>query len=121
MKYTVLDSLNALLAIAPAPTQPGTPVDQKAEMIKMVGMLVIMGVIFYFALIRPQRTRAKQQENLLKTLKTGDKIVTASGIVGVVASVKEKTVTIRTADTKLEVLKSAVTEITERSGAGAES
>jgi preprotein translocase subunit YajC len=79
-------------------------------------MFVLMGVIFYFLLIRPQRTRAKQQEALLKALKSGDKIVTASGIIGVVISVKEKTVSIRSSDAKLEILKSAVSEITERSG-----
>ena len=79
-------------------------------------MFVLMGVIFYFLLIRPQRTRAKQQEELLKALKSGDKIVTASGIIGVVISVKDKTVSIRSSDAKLEILKSAVSEITERAG-----
>jgi preprotein translocase subunit YajC len=76
-----------------------------------------MGFIFYFLIIRPQRVRARQQENLLKSLKRGDKVVTGSGIIGIVISVQEKTVSIRSADTKLEILKSAVSEITERSGA----
>ena len=79
-------------------------------------MFALMGVIFYFLLIRPQRTRAKQQAELLKALKSGDKIVTASGIIGVVISVKDKTVSIRSSDAKLEILKSAVSEITERAG-----
>jgi preprotein translocase subunit YajC len=43
-------------------------------------------------------------------------VLTASGIVGVVISVKEKTVTLRSGETKLEVLKSTVSEITEKSG-----
>jgi len=85
-------------------------------MVQTVGMFALMGIIFYFLLIRPQRTRAKQQEQLLKALKSGDKIVTASGIIGVVISVKEKTVSIRSSDAKLEILKSAVSEITERAG-----
>jgi len=76
-----------------------------------------MGVVFYFLLIRPQRVRAKQQDSLLKNLKSNDRVVTSSGIVGIVISVKEKSVTLRSADSKLEVLKSAVTEITEKSGA----
>jgi preprotein translocase subunit YajC len=79
-------------------------------------MFALMGVIFYFLLIRPQRTRAKQQAELLKALKSGDKIVTASGIIGVVISVKDKSVSIRSSDAKLEILKSAVSEITERAG-----
>jgi preprotein translocase subunit YajC len=117
----ILHSMDAMLALGPSPSQPGTAPDPRAQMLQMVGMLVIMGFIFYFALIRPQRLRARQQENLLKNLKAGDKILTASGIVGIVVSVKDKTVSIRSADTKLEILKSAVSEITERSGAAGES
>jgi len=85
-------------------------------MLQQVGLLVFMGVVFYFLLIRPQRVRAKQQDSLLKNLKSNDRVVTSSGIVGIVISVKEKSVTLRSADSKLEVLKSAVTEITEKSG-----
>ena len=86
-------------------------------MLQQVGLLVFMGVVFYFLLIRPQRVRAKRQDSLLKNLKSNDRVVTSSGIVGIVISVKEKSVTLRSADSKLEVLKSAVTEITERAGA----
>jgi preprotein translocase subunit YajC len=121
MKNDIMDSLRALLALGPQPTQPGTQQDPRAQMLSMVGMMVLMGVMFYFLLIRPQRVRAKQQEALLKTIKAGDKILTGSGIVGLVMSVKEKTLIIRSGDTKLELLKSAVTEITERAGGTGES
>ncbi|HWF19770.1 MAG TPA: preprotein translocase subunit YajC [Verrucomicrobiae bacterium] len=77
---------------------------------------ILMFVVLYFIMIRPQSKKAKQVAAMLKTMKPGDKIVTNSGIVGTVVSVKDRTVSIRSADTKLEVLKSAVTEITERSG-----
>ena len=116
-----LNPLDVILALAPSPTPPGTQADPRGQMIQLFGMLALMGVIFYFMAIRPQRVRAKQQEAMFKTLKAGDKIVTSSGIVGTVVSVKEKTVAIRSADTKLEVLKTTVTEITERSGAASES
>jgi preprotein translocase subunit YajC len=72
-------------------------------------------VVFYFALIRPQQRKAKEHERLIKAIGKGDKIVTSSGIVGTVVGVKERTVSIRSEDAKLEVLKSAVTEVTERS------
>src|SRR5213075_3317274 len=78
--------------------------------------LFLMVFVFYFVFIRPQQRKAKEHDVLMKTIRSGDKIVTTSGIVGIVVSVKEKTVAIRSADTKLEILKSAVTEITERSG-----
>jgi preprotein translocase subunit YajC len=116
-----LNPLDVMLALGPSPTPPGTQPDPKGQMIQMVGMLVLMGVIFYFMLIRPQRVRAKQQEELFKTIKPGDKVVTSSGILGTVVSVKDKSIAIRSADTKLEVLKSAVAEITERAGASSES
>lgn len=83
--------------------------------------LVLLVVVFYFALIRPQQKKAKQHAELLKTVKPGDKILTSGGILGVVINVKEKTVSIRSADAKLEITKSAIAEITERSGGPAES
>jgi len=52
---------------------------------------------------------------LLKTLKPGDKVVTSGGVLGVVISVKDRAVSIRSAEAKIEVLKSAVSEVLERS------
>lgn len=77
---------------------------------------VLIFVVFYFLLIAPQRKRQKQLEALLKSLKSGDKVTTSSGIIGVIVSIKDKSVSIRSADTKLEILKSAISEVTERAG-----
>jgi preprotein translocase subunit YajC len=90
--------------------------DPKAALIKMVGMVVIFGFVMYFLMIRPQTKQAKEHEAMIKTLKAGDKVVTNSGVIGVVIAVKEKAVTIRSADTKLEVLKTSVAQVTERGG-----
>jgi preprotein translocase subunit YajC len=84
-------------------------------------LFVGMIVIFYFVLIRPQQKKAKEHQQLLKTVKAGDKVLTSGGVLGVIITVKEKTVTLRSADTKLEITKSAITEITERSGEPSES
>lgn len=97
------------LFFAQAATQP----DPKAQMVSTIGMFAIMGVMFYFVLIRPQQKRAKQQAAMLKTLKKGDKIVTSSGILGVVLTVKDGTVVLRSEETKLEVLKSTVAEVVQ--------
>ena len=86
----------------------------------MLGMFAIMGVMFYLVLIRPQQKRAKEQAKMIEALKAGDKVVTNSGIVGIVVAVKDKTISLRSSDTKLEVLKSAVTEVTERAAEAAE-
>jgi preprotein translocase subunit YajC len=107
-----LDSLNAIFAMGPPP-QPG----QQAPpwWVNLVPLLMMVGV-FWFLLIRPQQKKAAEHAKLLQSLRPGDRIVTSSGIVGIVVSVKDKSVSIRSADTKLEILKSAVSEITERSG-----
>jgi len=89
--------------------------DPKAGMIQMLGMIAIMGFMFYFALWRPQQKKAKEHEALVKALKAGDKVVTSSGICGVIVSVKDKTASLRSADSKLEVLKSAIAQVIERS------
>jgi len=75
--------------------------------------MILLVIVFYFILIRPQQQRAKQQAKLIASLKSGDKVVTSSGIVGVVTSVKDRTVSLRSADAKMEVTKSSVTEILE--------
>lgn len=85
-------------------------------MIQTVGMMVIFGIIFYVLMIRPQSKKAKEHAAMIKAMKPGDKVVTNGGVLGIIVSVKDKTVSIRSADTKLEVLKSAVSEITERAG-----
>lgn len=72
-----------------------------------------MGVIFYFILIRPQQKRAKDQRKMLETLKSGDKVVTSSGIIGEVITVKDRSVTLRSSDAKFEITKESVAGITE--------
>ena len=84
-------------------------------------MMVVFIVIFYFLLIRPQQKKAKEHAQLLKSVKPGDRIVTTGGVVAVVVTVKEKTLTVRSADAKFEITKSAIAEITERSGESSES
>ena len=118
-----ISNLNTLvsLGMGPAPTPAGTQPNPTAQLVQMVGMFALMGLIFYFMLIRPQRTRAKQHEALMGQLKSGDKIVTSGGIVGVVISVKDKTVTLRSGDAKMEILKSAIGEVIEKAGAPSQS
>ena len=81
-----------------------------------IAPLLLLVVVFYFALIRPQQKKQKEHLQLLKTIKPGDKVLTSSGILGVVVTVREKTATIRSADAKFEITKTAIAEITERSG-----
>src|SRR5437870_4499801 len=78
-----------LIAMAPPPA--GTEANPTGQMIQMVLMFGVLGVMFYFLMIRPQQKQRKEQENLLKNVKTGDKIRTTGGIHGIISNVKEKT------------------------------
>lgn len=99
--------------IAQAAPSGGPEINPKAQMMQTVGMMVIMLVAFYFILIRPQNQQRKKQEEMIKALKKGDKIVTSSGILAVVIAVKDRSVSVRSEDTKLEILKSAVAQVVE--------
>jgi preprotein translocase subunit YajC len=99
----------SLLALTP-PTANADPNAAKQQMIYQIGMIVVMGVVFWVLLIRPQQKRAKQQAELLKNIKSGDRVITSSGIVGIVKTVRDTSVTIQSGDAKLEVLKSAISE-----------
>ena len=69
-------------------------------------------LIFYFLVIRPERTRKKEHKNMLGNLTKNDQVVTGSGIHGTVALVKEKTVVLRVDDNvKIEFDKEAIVTI----------
>jgi preprotein translocase subunit YajC len=74
--------------------------------------LIFIGVIFYFLLIRPQQKQRKEQKKLVEALKTGDKVVTSSGIYGLISNVKETTVLLKVADNvKIEIDKASVATV----------
>lgn len=108
-------STQALMAMGPPRTEGGEQVPLWVNL----GPLVLLIVVFYFALIRPQQKRAKQHAEMVKHLKTGDKILTNGGIIGTVVGIKDKSISLRSSDTKLEIQKNAVSEVLERSSSGA--
>jgi preprotein translocase subunit YajC len=59
--------------------------------------IIIMFVIFYFLLIRPQQKKAKQRNAMLAALKKGDKIVTIGGMHGTIQEMSDDSVTLRVA------------------------
>ena len=74
--------------------------------------LIIIAVLFYFLLIRPQQKKQKEHEKLVAGVKTGDKVVTAGGIHGIVANVKDSTFLVKVADNvKIEFDKGSIASV----------
>lgn len=109
-----MDSNSLQLFLAQAGTQTTA---QPWTMLPMLVLMVVMIGFMFFS----QSKKAKQHAQLLKTLKSGDKVLTSAGIIATVVTVKDNTVTIRSADAKLELTKSAIAEITERGSEKSES
>lgn len=85
-----------------------------------IGLLVVMFLVFYFLLIRPQQKRQKQHEEMLKSLKRGDKVRTSSGVLGEIVEIGEHDVTLQVADrVKINILRSHIATREEKPSAGA--
>lgn len=77
--------------------------------------LILIFVIFYFLLIRPQSKKAKEHKHMLDNLKKGDKIVTSGGIHGVIEDLEEDTVTVKIAENvKIKLSRTAVSGIRQK-------
>jgi preprotein translocase subunit YajC len=86
----------------------GTSSGETNPMASFVLMAVLFG-IFWFVLILPMRKKQKKLEELVKGIKSGDRVVLSSGILGQIAAVEEDTFLVRIDEkTKVKVLKSAV-------------
>jgi preprotein translocase subunit YajC len=103
----VASSLNAMaMAARPDPNAPQPP-----AWAQWVPIAVMIGV-FYLLLIRPQMRQRKNHQAMVEAMKKGDKVVTQGGLIGVVVNVGPTVVDIKlNEETKVKVLKSAVTEI----------
>ena len=83
------------LAQAPAPAAVPSVGDQLAQMLPMFVLIV---VIFYFVIYRPQKQQREKHQALISQLKKGDKVVTSGGIWGTVTNVGKETVTLQVAE-----------------------
>src|SRR5215469_6641348 len=81
-----------------------------------ITLMVVLFAIFYFLTIRPQQQRAKQHRDMVNNVRRGDTVVTAGGIVGRVAKVKDEAeIMLEIADNvQIRVLKSTLSEVRAR-------
>jgi len=76
---------------------------------QMAPALLMVVAVFYFIMIRPTQKKQRQRQDMLGNLKKGDKVVTASGMIGTIVGTSEKTVVLKIADNvKVKMMKSAV-------------
>jgi preprotein translocase subunit YajC len=108
----MISDLLVTLAQTPAPTGTPTPPNQGMQFLVMMGFMFIL---VYFLTIRPQKKKQQELEAQIKALKTGDKVITSSGIHGVIANVRGEgstTLSLKISDdVKIEIEKSAIATI----------
>lgn len=68
---------------------PGMPPDAGTAFMWNIGLVLVLVVMFYLLLIRPQQKRFKEHSEMLQALKKGDKVVTGGGLVGTIDQIKE--------------------------------
>ena len=78
--------------------------------------LILIFVIFYFFLIRPQQKRVKDHKTMVESLKRGDEVITSGGIIGVVDRVMEddRIEVIIGNDTKVQIIRSTITSLLKK-------
>jgi preprotein translocase subunit YajC len=82
---------NAYAQAAPA-AQPGAE-----SSLMSIGFMVLIFIVFYFLLIRPQVKRQKEQKAMVDALNKGDEVVTAGGIVGKITDIADQYITVQVA------------------------
>lgn len=101
------------------------PLAEVANNSGFTGMLISFGpfiliiVVMYFLLFRSQQKKNKERQQMLNSMRTGDKVLTAGGIIGTISAIKEKTMAIKIAENvKIEVMRSSVNGIIEKGSEG---
>lgn len=105
----------AAAADAAAAGAEAMPAPGAGELIGMLFPLILMFVIFYFMLIRPQKKKDKKVKEMLAALKHGDRICTIGGIYGTITGIKDDTIELAVSNenTKLVVARWAIRNVEE--------
>jgi preprotein translocase subunit YajC len=87
-----------------------------SDFIMQIFPLVLIFVVFYFLLIRPQQAKAKAQREMLAGVKRGDRVVTGGGIIGLVTKViSDSEVQVELAEgVRVRIIKATITDILTR-------
>lgn len=114
-----MSSLIGLPEILAQTTAPAGQPQGGIPGIMIIGYILLFAAMYFF-MIAPQRKKQKEHEKLLKSLQSGDEIVTTGGIYGTITNVKEDRFVVRIAEnTKIEVGKGFVTAVLNKQTAAA--
>lgn len=103
----LLPSAVLLFAAAPAFAEPAAP--STGDLVQQFLPLVVIFVLFYFMLIRPQMKRAKEHKQMIDGLQVGDEVVTGGGVLGKVTKVSDAYVTLEVSrDTRVVVQRPSI-------------
>ena len=112
---TINDFIFLAQETAPTGEQAPNPIMQFAP-------IILMFVIFYFILIRPQQKRQKELRAQVDAMQSGDQAITSGGLHGLVTNIKDTTVILKVADNvKIEFEKSAVQNVIKKSNDSSDS
>ena len=102
----------SLISIANAAESVAEPMATTGTSLMSLLPMILIFVIFYFFLIRPQVKRQKTIENMVNELKKGDHVVAAGGLYGSVSKIDDNILYLEIAENiKVKILKSSVTEV----------
>lgn len=94
-------------AMGPTPGAGGEAADG-ASMLTSFLPLILMFVIFWFLLIRPQQKRAKAHKQMISELKRGDRVITSSGIIGRIMEIDDEQVVLESENSRIRVSRGAI-------------
>jgi len=107
----LISAAATVLAFSPNAWAAGA--DAQSGFAQLVPLILIM-VIFWFLLIRPQQKRVKEHRNMIEALKKGDKIVTSGGIIGTIVDIKDNTLKVEIADNvRVQVKRETISALAE--------
>lgn len=109
------------VAYAMGTPQAGAGPAGGTDMLMQFLPLILMFVIFWFLLIRPQQKRAKQHKQMLSELKRGDNVVTSSGLIGRVVEIDDEQVLLECGESKLRMSRGAIGGMVSAAKAGKDS
>jgi preprotein translocase subunit YajC len=96
----------------------GAAGSSSASTLLFVGQFALLGLVFYFLLIRPQQKRAKEHRATIESVKKGDSVVTAGGLIGRVTRVDDAEVELEiAASVRVRVVKATLSDVRPAGGA----